>query len=356
MKILEIGMGANLGGIEVYFHNYYSRLYKDFKFDFTDKDGGLFFSDEYIANGSIIYHMPDFNKHPIEYFIALRKAIKAGKYDSVHINMLSLANILPVIAGKLSKTKVIIHSHNAGVPSGFFRKALHSINKMFIVFADKRLACSESAGKWMFGKKDFTVIANAIDLSVFKHNENIRCDFRNKLGYKADDLVIGHVGRFAEQKNHDFIIDIFSELHKLNNQYKLLLIGDGELKESIQERAYKAGLSDYVTFTGSVNNVQDFMQAIDLFILPSLFEGLPVTGIEAQACGLPCVFSTNVTNEVRITDNVEFVSLKDKDKWIETIERMVSLPKSDNIEHIRAAGYDIKETAKKLKETFIQVQ
>ncbi len=353
MRILEIGMGAHLGGIEVYFHNYYKRIHDNCHFDFTDKDGGLYFSEEYSSNGSVIYHMPDFNKQPLKYYLTLKRIIKNGKYDAVHINMLSLANILPVFAAKAAKAKVIIHSHNAGVPSGGLRKILHFINKPFASLADQRLACSELAGKWMFDSKSFSVIPNAIDTDIFNLNNKIRKNQRSALNYSADDQVIGHVGRFAEQKNHEFIIDIFTELHKKNNKFKLLLIGDGELKKSIENKVNKAGLTDSVIFTGNIKNVQDYMQAMDLFILPSLFEGLPVTGIEAQACGLPCVFSSSITEELKVTENVEFVSLDDKNKWIVTIEKMISLPKSDNTEQIRAAGYDIKGTAKKLEKIYL---
>ena len=198
MKILEIGMGANLGGIETYFHNYYNYISEDFHFDFIDKDGGLFFADEYISNGSTVYHMPDFKAHPLKYYNKIKRIIKNGKYDVVHINMLSAANVLPIIAGYLSKAKVIAHSHNSGVPRGFSRRVLHTINKPLLNLADTRIACSKCAGKWMFGKKDFTVIPNAIDLSVFCLNNNARLEYRDQLKFAKNDLVIGHVGRFAQ--------------------------------------------------------------------------------------------------------------------------------------------------------------
>ena len=353
MKILEVGMGANLGGIETYFHNYYKHFSKDFHFDFTDKEDGLAFSDEYTADGCIIYHMPDFKKQPISYFFKLTHILKDGGYDAIHINMLSAANILPVIAGRFTKTKVIVHSHNSGTPSGFSRKLLHYINKPLLKFADVYLACSNLAGEWLFGNKHFTVIPNAIDSSVFNVNNNKRTEYRAKLGFSENNYVIGHVGRFAEQKNHTFIIDVFSELHKKSDNYKLLLVGDGELKENILNKVTELGLTNSVVFTGNVSNVQDYMQAMDLFVLPSLFEGLPVTGVEAQACGLSCMFSDTITNELKITENVEFVSLEDKAKWIKTAEKMVKHPKTDNIEIIRSAGYNISETAKKLEEIYL---
>ena len=353
MKILEVGMGPNIGGIEMYFHNYYRHFSKDFFFDFINKDGGLAFSDEYAADGCSIYHMPSFKKQPVRYFSKLTRILKDGGYDAIHINMLSAANILPVFAGRFTKTKVIVHSHNSGTPSGFSRKVLHYINKPLLNFADIYLACSNLAGRWMFGNKQFTVISNAIDLTVFNVNNDKRSKYRKELGLSENDYVIGHVGRFAEQKNHAFIIETFLELQEKSKNYKLLLVGDGELKESIINKFAELGLSDSVIFTGNVSNVQDYMQAMDLFILPSLFEGLPVTGVEAQACGLPCVFSDTITTEIKITDNVEFASLDNKDKWIETIEKMIALPKADNTEKIRAAGYDIRDTAKKLEEIYM---
>lgn len=353
MKILEVGIGPNLGGIEVYFHNYYKHISSDFHFDFADKEGGLFFADEYISNGSNVFHMPDFKTHPLKYYNTIKKILRDGQYDAIHINMLSAANILPVISGYFAKIKVIIHSHNSGVPRGILRRMLHTFNKPLLNLADMRVACSKRAGKWLFGKKDFTIIPNAIDLSVFCLNNNIRQEYRNKLGYSDNALVIGHVGRFAEQKNHEFLISVFSKLSNKSDNYKLLLIGDGELKKQIISKAESLGLSDRVAFIGSVDNVPDYMQAMDLFVLPSLFEGLPVTGVESQACGLPCVFSLNISKEVKMTDNVEFVPLEDKDKWVATIEKMIKLPKSDNTEKIREAGYDINETAKQLESIYL---
>ena len=166
-------------------------------------------------------------------------------------------------------------------------------------------------------------------------------------------MVIGHVGRFSKEKNHDYLIDIFFEIQKKDNRYKLLLLGDGALKDSLKLKAEKSGLSDSVVFTGNVSNVQDYMQAMDLFVLPSEYEGLGIVGIEAQACGLPCVFSTGVPEEAKLTENVKFVPLEDKDKWVATIKKMIKLPKLDNTEKIREAGYDINETAKQLESIYL---
>ena len=154
--------------------------------------------------------------------------------------------------------------------------------------------------------------------------------------------------------SHSFIIDFFSELYKKSDNYKLLLVGEGELKENVLSRVTELMLTDSVVFTGNVSNVQDYMQAMDLFVLPSLFEGLGIVGIEAQACGLPCVFSTGVPEEAKLTENVEYISL-DKNKWIETIEKMIVLSKTDNTEKIRASGYDIVETAKKLENIYLNM-
>ena len=313
---------------------------------FNRERNGLFFLDvSYKGNvlKSDIYH-PTVN------------FLKSNQYDVVHIhscNTSALA-IMAFAAKKAGIKRVIVHSHNTGTKKDLKYYALKALfEPLLLSSANDFCACSPVAGEWKFTKNicknKLIVLKNGIDTELFKIYNVKREEYRTRLGFSDTSLVIGHVGRFAFQKNHEFIIDIFTELHKKNNKYKLLLIGDGELRQSIEEKVNKAGLTDSVIFTGNVNNVQDYMQAMDLFILPSMFEGFGIVGIEAQACGLPCIFSTGVPYEAKLTDNVEFVSLEDKDKWIKTIEEMILLPKTDNTELIRSAGYDIKQTAKAIE-------
>lgn len=311
MKILEIGLTDKIGGMEMYFHNYYYYFEKDFHFDFIDMYNGLYFADEYQKNGSKVITVPFFKANPVKCFFAIRKAIKTGDYDAVHINMLSTANIVPFLAAKMSGTKVIVHSHNSDVPSGKIRQILHRINQPVIgKLADARFACSDLAGKWMFKNKPFRIIPNAMDISKYAFNEETRKEIRDMFNI-GDSFVLGHVGRFQEQKNHKYIVKIFDAYHKKNKNSKLMLVGQGELQNEIKADLTSLGLIDDVIIINESNEVEKLYQAMDVFILPSLFEGLSLVAIEAQLSGLPCLFSDTLTKETKITNNVEFIGIDD---------------------------------------------
>ena len=358
MRVLQVLGNLGYGGIETFLMNVYRHIDRDkIQFDFlvrSDNNGEKV--QEIESMGGRVFFSPSFIRHPVANYIFVRKFFKnhAEEYDAVHVHCNSFIYPLPVALAHKHKIKtIILHSHNT-CNHGKLITLYHRFNeRRYDKYLSYRFACSEEAGKWMFENKPFSVVHNGIDLDVFRIDNENKARSRNKLGLAEKDLVIGHVGRFAEQKNHSFIIDIFSELHKQSENYKLLLVGDGELKENVLNRVMELGLTDSVVFTGNVSNVQDYMQAMDLFILSSKYEGLGIVGIEAQACGLPCVFSTEVPNEAKIIEKVEFVSLEDKQKWIETIEKMVTLPKTVNTDIIRAAGYDIDETAKKLEDIYL---
>lgn len=341
MKILEVGMSSHIGGVETYFHNYYYKFSPEFHFDFIALNGEMCFSDEYQKNGSKVFSVPNFKRNPISYYFKLKKILKDGNFDAIHVNMLSLANVLPVIAGHFSKTKVIVHSHNSGTPAGLARKILHKVNKPFLFLADERFACSELAGKWMFGSKSFKIIPNAMAVSEFAFNEAVRNDVRREYGIE-DSFVVGHVGRYQEQKNHRYIVKIFNEYHKLSPDSKLMLVGGGELFDGIHRELKSLGLLDDVIFIEKSSEVEKLYQAMDVFILPSLFEGLSLVAVEAQLAGLPCVFSDTLTRETKMSDNVSFVSIEDNDvdKWCTEIDKYskASIVRTENI---KAEKYDI---------------
>ena len=221
---------------------------------------------------------------------------------------------MPVIVAKRQKIKhIIIHSHNSNTPSGLLRKLLNALNKPFLHLGTDFFACSKLAGEWLFGKNflkkhELKIINNAVDIDKYKFNAQTRENIRNELECR-EKFVIGHVGRFCYQKNHDFLINVFYEVQKEDKDMILLLIGEGELKEEIQEKVKKLNIQDNVIFLGTTNKVQNYLQAMDLFVLPSRFEGLPVVGIEAQASGTKCLFSNNITKETKIVDNTEFLDL-----------------------------------------------
>ena len=206
--------------------------------------------------------------------------------------MNSAVMLYPLIAAKISNVKVIIaHSHNASSDKGILKKMLHNINKNFIpLFANHFFACSNKAGKWFYSKKimnskNYFVINNCIDIDKFKFNYETRNNKRKELHLKNENIVVGHVGRFNKQKNHTFLIDIFNEAYKENDKLRLVMVGIGPLMNKIKKKVIQLNLSDAVLFLGQRSDVNELMQAMDIFILPSLYEGLPLVGVEAQTSG-----------------------------------------------------------------------
>lgn len=359
-RILQIGMHEKLGGVETFLMNYYMHIDKTkVQFDFINMyEEDLCFSKEIKEMGGKIYKVRNVKKHPLQYFNQIKKIIKENEYDIVHINMLSAANILPILAADCANAKnIIVHSHNNNVPKGMLRKILNQINKKIILKkATTLLACSEEAGKWLFGdKSEFTVIKNAIDVNKFKYDSQKREEIRKKYGLE-DKLVLGHIGRFEEQKNHKFLIEIFEKVREKNKDAKLLLVGDGILKEKIEEEVKKKNLKQDVIFIGSSYNVSDFYQAMDAFIFPSLFEGLGIVLIEAQCNGLDCFTSKDtVPKEADISNNVEYISLNNNpEEWSEKILQKKIERKKDYFDKLDKK-YDINIAVKKLEDIYMKL-
>ena len=224
-------------------------------------------------------------------------------------------------------------------------------------YATDYFACSEIAGKWLFGNKiiedqKFKIIHNAIDYDKFKFNKEIREKVRRELNFENNDIVIGHVGRFTNQKNHEFLIDVFYEIHKINYNYKMLLIGTGELEDKIKEKVKKLELSEYVIFLGFKNDANRYMNAMDIFAFPSLYEGLGLGLIEAQANGIPCIATEKtIPSEVKINDNFKFIEL-DIEKWKETILK-TNITREDSKKKIQESNYFIEDVVKQLEEYYL---
>ncbi len=239
MRILQVGLSHNPGGVESFVMNYYRELVKyDVQFDFICMYDTLAYEEEIKSLGGMVFYVSNVKKHPVRFRRELLKILKNTNYDVIHVNMLSAANIVPLIVGKKAQvSKVIAHSHNSSTP-GILRNLLHCFNKPRILrYATDFFACSEVAGEWLFAKETmqserFHVIHNALHVEKFFYQESIRQEIRKKLNVE-DKFVIGHVGRFEEQKNHGFLVDIFYEIAKERKDAVLLLVGDGELKEQI---------------------------------------------------------------------------------------------------------------------------
>ncbi len=230
-----------------------------------------------------------------------------------------------------------------------------NINK----YADYKFACFNDAAKWGFGNtKDYILFKNGIEYEKFLYNNNIRNKIRKDLDLSDNDILIGHVGRFNRQKNHEFLIDVFKELQKINNNSYLMLVGRGILEDLIKEKVKRYNLAEKVFFMGVRNDVYKLMQAMDVFAFPSTYEGLPIAVVEAQAASLPCLVSNNVSKEVVIDPNlIDYASLKDSPKkWV---EKMMKLYKSNSnrkiidITNLEKNGYNIKTNSKKLQDFYL---
>lgn len=364
IKVLEVGLSYKFGGIENFLISYFKKIDKNkFAVDFInvfEKTKEESFYNEMTSNFNV-YNLPNYRIHPIKFIKELKKLNEKENYDIFHYNMNSACYLIPLVAAKICKIKVIIaHSHNSSNDKGVLKSFLHFVNKRFIpLFANTYFACSETAGKWFFSKKirtskDYYIINNAINVEKFKYNNKTRVSLRNKLGITNDTFVIGHVGRFKPQKNHLFLIDVFNEYLKSNKKSVLLLIGKGPLEHQVKEKVKKLGLNDNVIFLGQCSNVNEFYNAMDIFLLPSLYEGLPIVGVEASTNGLNCIFSNNITKEIDILKNIKFVNLE-INEWVNSvikIEKSAKNDRNDNYYKLLKSDYNIEIASKKLEDIY----
>lgn len=359
MKILIINtVRFQLNGISSVIMNYFRKMDKqDMQIDFlviSDMDEN--YRSEIEAEKSRIFYLSR-KKNPFQYVIGLNKIIKREKYDVVHIHGNSATMTLETGISKWNKVPVIIaHSHNTTCSHLKIHELLYPIFRKTYTHG---MACGVEAGKWLFRDDPFTVLKNGIDLEVFAYDEDIRDEYRKKLGIRDEDVLIGHIGNFVEQKNHTFLLDAFSKLAKRSDQYKLLLIGAGPLFEMMKEKACQLGIQDAVIFLGKTTEAAKYYQAMDLFMLPSLYEGLPLVLVEAQAVGLACVVSEKVARESDLTGEMKFIPIEDSGVWADALEEAAAECKEGRKnksiirqQKITDAGYNISNNANYMKELY----
>lgn len=365
--VLQLGMTKNIGGMETYLMAQYRNLDKNFiQYDFVNLTGEypIAFDKEIRNNGSKIYAVPTRRINPLLHYYGMMKILLQNrkKYDFIVLNTCHLYYIFPLFFAKLvGIPNRIIHSHNSKdeIKIGFLRKLSIKINKLLMNYSvTDYWACSKVAGEWMFGNKPFKIIHNAINASEFIYDKEIRRQMRNQLGLSEKNFVVGHVGKFSYQKNHDFLISVFNKIHEIMPESKLLLIGgwvnDETYLNEIKIKIKTLKLEKDVKFLGMRNDVPKLMQAMDCFVLPSRFEGLPLVGIEAQAAGLPCFFSDTITKELAITNLAKYISLKEKPiKWAEEILKVKNMSRKNMLNEIRKNGYDIEFEIKKIKDFYM---
>lgn len=367
IRVLQIGMTKNIGGLETYLMQQFVHLDKNkVIYDFVNitSEDEIVFKNKILQAGSHIYGVRSRHSNPIRHYWQWIKLLHniAGEYKAIVLNSNSITYVFPIFIARFFGIPMrIMHSHNSGFEQkiGFFKKIIITINRQLLKWgASNYFACSKLAGRWMFGDKiPFTVIPNAIDCNKFRFNSDVRKELRKSLDIE-DKFVIGHVGRFTYQKNHDFLIEIFYEIHKINPQAVLLLIGDVVENKSYykiaKQKVQQYGLVKCVKFLGMRSDVPLLMQAMDCFLLPSRFEGLPVVGIEAQAAGLPCFFSDTITREVGITDLADFIPLdKSTQQWAQIINQKKNINRALAAEKVANAGYDISNVAKKIQQYYL---
>lgn len=307
--------------------------------------------------GCRIIPMVSRRKKTTKYFLDLFNLIRYEKYDIIHAHGNSATLAIEMLAAKLAGCNVrIAHSRNTKCE---YVKADKLLRPIFNLTYTHAFACGEEAGKWLFRDRNFEIIYNGKDFSNLKFSQLIRETTREK--YNMDDrLIIGHVGNFNYQKNHEFVLDIFEEVLKANPDSQLYLIGDGPLRAGIEEKVNEKKITDKVIFMGRIGNVPKMLQAMDIMIFPSRFEGLPNVVLEWQISGLPCVISDEITQECVITDLVQFQSLNNPPKdWADQVNSLrISNREKDsqfNILKMKEAGFDLEENAKMLREKYFHL-
>lgn len=325
MKILFImPRELGVGGIETVTLAYWKQLLqRGHKIDFVCHGFERGIHDDEIENeGSLIYRVPIKSKNFWGNIRAINNVIKNGKYDVVHAHMNATSGIYLKIAKKYGVKCRVSHSHCSSYKaftSNLVKIIINEIEKnKTSKYATIRLACSEMAGKWLYGRKNFYVVQNGVDVELYKYDEYVRRVMRKQLNIKDDEILLGHIGSFIECKNHRYLIDVFQRVYQESGKYKLVLVGDGELQGDIKKYVCERKLQNNVIFLGQRNDIWKCLQAMDVFLLPSISEGAPVAAIEAQANGLKCIFSNGISREVFINETTIGLDItdEDKNKWV----------------------------------------
>lgn len=326
IRVAQIVGKMNGGGVEAVVMNYYRHIDRSkVQFDFlVDSDSTLIPREEIESLGGRVFEVPPY-QHVVEYQRELQRLFKQEGWKIVHSNINALS-VFPLRAAKKAGVPVrIAHSHSTSGKGEYAKNALKAVLKtQSNRYPTHRFACSKFAGEWLFGKAaHFEVVYNAIDLDCFCFNAEARAQARADLGLVGNQLAIGHVGRFTAQKNHAFLIDVFAEVAKRRDDAVLLLVGTGEAGASVKALVDERGLTDRVKFLGQRSDVNRLYQAFDAFVLPSLYGGLCLVGVEAQVAGLPCLFSDAITREVDVTGESCFLPIDHSKAWIEALSCLV---------------------------------
>ena len=350
MKILVYGMSANkLGGIETFLLNMNHYMSDACIFDYVIEGFSCMHKDAIENKGGEIYFIPP-KRQMLKNILSLYTLLKKNnsKWQVVYFNMFSLSYAFPIFLCKILGYKVVVHAHTSNLHDcGMLLKGLHGLNKYLLrLYNIKRLTNSKLSSVFMFGNPDAgEIIFNAIDVERFKFNAEVRNKIRRQYGVEGK-TVFGFAGRLAFEKNPLFLIDIFNEILKFNRDSVLMIVGDGDLMPEVKKKVEENGIKDSVLLLGSCRNIEELYQAMDLFILPSRFEGFGIVLIEAQTAGLPCLTSAEVVPpEAKVTDLLSYMSLQDNPKeWAKKAFQILGSFKNKRLqwhEKIREINFNI---------------
>ena len=309
--------------------------------------------------GCNFFYITPRKKNYIKFLCDLKRLYEGEKFDIIHCHLNSLSSIEPCLIALKSSSKVIVHARNAANMVSFKSQLLHCIN--YHLLPKERICCaavSDLAGEWMFGKgTKFIVLNNGLDTEKYRFNEGVRTAIREELGIDNKREVIMHTGAFRTQKNHKFVIDIFKGYVDRFPSALLVLVGDGELKEEIKDKADRLNISNSVMFLGRRNDIPQLLSAADKFLFPSFYEGFPNALLEAEATGLPCVVSDCITKQAMIEGLCTAVSLGASiDEWVSALEQPSRLTnRKFAAELIKEAGLDISSEIKRLSDVYVQL-
>lgn len=355
MRILVWGFSNNLAGTEAVVSNYIGHInriaFDVVAYEETPNYASLF------AGGNNLFVIPRKSSNPLGYRKALdnifRKA--AASYDGVWCNLNSYANIDCLrLAQRYDIQTRVIHAHNSAPVGGARARLLHKLNqRVALTLATDRWACSQEAGNWFFGDSGYTLIPNAIDYTAYAYSDRMRADFRRALNLPNTKVLIGAMGRISEQKNHEWLIKLAQELMRAEIDFEIIVFGDGERKGALSSKIEAAGLRERFSIHKPTSNVRGALSAMDVYVIPSFFEGLPLSLLEAQANGLPCLVSEAVSRDAAISDQCHFLSLNKIDDWVRAIKHAQRLEFC--ADSPRALKYSLDHQARKLGALFYQL-
>lgn len=358
IRILQVVTHMNRGGLETMIMNYYRHIDREkVQFDFlVHREARADYDDEIEAMGGKIFRLPRLVPWDAGYRRALDHFFSAHpEYRIVHVHQDCMSGVILKAAQKYHVPVRIAHSHNSNQDKNLKYPIKLLLKRGIPGYATELFACGRDAGDWMFGGAAYRVVNNAIDAKVHRWDPEGAEKVRREWSIPEDALVVGHVGRFCTVKNHTYIVEIFSEILRKKPNSRLLLVGDGELRGQIEQKVNKLGLCGNVIFVGLRSDVPELMQAMDVFLFPSLYEGLPLTLVEAQAAGVPCVISKNIPADCDLTALVHRMALEEPPElWAEAAIEAAFVPKADTYAQICAAGFDITNNAQWLERFYLE--